>query len=429
MWIDIAILLGCMIVFMMTGMPTFLGMALAVIAYFFAFPTKLPDFIIAQSFVQGIDSYSFAAIPFFFLAGEVMNSGGMSARLLRLAQSLLGHVRGGLSHVNIAANMVMAGVSGSAAADAAAVGSVLVPAMKKQGYPGAYAAAVTAAAATIGPMIPPSIPLVIFGLIAGVSIGKLFLAGVVPGVLMGVFLFVTAYVIARRRGYPKDAWSGWSEVWSATSNAFAALLMPVLVVAGLVGGIATTTEIGAFAVAYAVIVSVFIYREMSLSQLWKTVCKAATDACMVLIIASIAGAFTWIIANLGLGKVLATWISSITTNPAGVMIVICIILLIAGTVLEPVTTLLVLIPLFIPLCLQVGIDLVQFGIVTVLATLIGMITPPVGFLIYLTSAQAKSDVMAVVVELLPFVAALVALLFALALIPSLSLLLPRLVMG
>jgi tripartite ATP-independent transporter DctM subunit len=427
MWLDVLVLLGSMIVFLFAGLPIFFGMALATIIYFFVFPSKLPDFIIAQSFVQGIDSYAFAAIPFFFLAGEIMNSGGMSNRLLRLAQALMGHIRGGLSHVNIAANMVMAGVSGSAAADAAATGSVLVPAMKKEGYSGAYAAAVTASAATIGPMIPPSIPLVIFGLIAGVSIGKLFLAGVVPGLLMGAFLFVTAYLIARKRNYPRGVWAGWRQVISAGRESFVALLMPVLVVAGLVGGVATTTEIGALAVAYAIAVSMFVYREMTLASLWKTFCKAAADACLVLIIASVAGAFTWIIANLGLGKVLADWITIMTTNPVGVMIIICIVLLIAGTVLEPITTLLVLIPLFIPVCQQVGIDLVQFGIVTVLATLIGMITPPVGFLIFLTAAQAKCDLLDVVRELVPFIIALTLLLFLLAVFPEITLALPNLV--
>ena len=428
MLLQVVVLLGGMVVLMLTGLPVFFGMVLSVFVYWALFPGVLPGFVIGQSFVQGIDSYSFAAIPFFFLAGEIMNAGGLSLRLLRLAQALVGHVRGGLSHVNILANMVMAGVSGSAAADASAIGSVLAPAMKREGYGAAYAAAVTASASTIGPMIPPSIPLVIYGLISGASIGKLFLAGVVPGLLMGVFLLVASAIISSRRRYPKSAWGGWARVGKSLLESVAALIMPVLVVSGLVGGIATTSEIGAFAVAYAVVVSMFVYRELTWAALWQVVCKAARDASVVLIIASVAGAFTWIIANLGVGRVLAAAIGGLTTDPRAVLLIICVVLLIAGTVLEPVTTLLVLIPLFIPLCARVGIDLVHFGVVTVLATLIGMCTPPVGFLIYLTAAQAQADIVDVTRELLPFILALVLLLIALALVPGLALWLPAALM-
>lgn len=428
MLLQVVVLLGGMVVLMLTGLPVFFGMVLSVFVYWALFPGVLPGFVIGQSFVQGIDSYSFAAIPFFFLAGEIMNAGGLSLRLLRLAQALVGHVRGGLSHVNILANMVMAGVSGSAAADASAIGSVLAPAMKREGYGAAYAAAVTASASTIGPMIPPSIPLVIYGLISGASIGKLFLAGVVPGLLMGVFLLVASAIISSRRRYPKSAWGGWARVGKSLLESVAALIMPVLVVFGLVGGIATTSEIGAFAVAYAVVVSMFVYRELTWAALWQVVCKAARDASVVLIIASVAGAFTWIIANLGVGRVLAAAIGGLTTDPRAVLLIICVVLLIAGTVLEPVTTLLVLIPLFIPLCARVGIDLVHFGVVTVLATLIGMCTPPVGFLIYLTAAQAQADIVDVTRELLPFILALVLLLIALALVPGLALWLPAALM-
>ena len=317
MALHVLVLLGGMVALMLSGLPIFLGMTLSVFLYWAVFPNVLPGFVIGQSFVQGIDSYSFAAIAFFFLAGEIMNAGGLSARLLRLAQALIGHLRGGLSHVNILANMVMAGVSGSAAADASAIGSVLAPAMKREGYSGAYAAAVTASASTIGPMIPPSIPLVIYGLISGASIGKLFLAGVVPGLLMGVFLLVASAIISSRRRYPKSTWGGWRQVGKAFVESLAALVMPVLVVYGLIGGIATTTEIGAFAVAYAVLVSMFVYRELTLAALWQVVCKAARDASVVLVIASVAGAFTWIIANLGVGRVLAGAIGGLTSDQIG----------------------------------------------------------------------------------------------------------------
>jgi tripartite ATP-independent transporter DctM subunit len=222
-------------------------MALSAGTYWAVFPAKLPLAIIGQTFAQGIDSYTFAAIPFFFLAGEVMNTGGISRRLLRLARAALGHVKGGLAHVNIVTNMVFAGVSGSAVADASAVGAVMIPAMKKEGYPAEYAAAVTAAAATIGPVIPPSIPMVIFGLLASTSIGKLFIGGVVPGLLMGVFLLVASWLLARRRNFPAGRWQGFRELLAAALDAALAVLTPFIVIAGLVFGVASCWPISASA--------------------------------------------------------------------------------------------------------------------------------------------------------------------------------------
>ncbi|MGE5146392.1 MAG: TRAP transporter large permease [Candidatus Eiseniibacteriota bacterium] len=423
---QLAVLLGVMLAAILVGVPVFLGMALAAAIYGVAFMGKLPPFIVGQTFVQGIDSYSFCAIPFFFLAGEIMNVGGISRRLLRLARALIGHVRGGLSHVNILACMVFSGVSGSAAADASAVGAVLIPAMKSEGYPAGYAAAVTAAASTMGPIIPPSIPLVVFGLVAGTSIGKLFVGGVVPGLLMGAFLLVASYLISRVRRYPAAEWLGFGEIASAAGEAVLALLMPIIVVGGLVGGVATATEIGAVAVVYAVLVSVVVYREATLAQLWAAVRKAAIDSCAILVIAAVVGVFTWIVASLGVGHSLAAWIGGITRDPTMVLAVICVVLLVAGMVLEPVTMLLVLIPLMVPVATAVGIDLTHFGVVVVLATLIGLVTPPVGFLIYLCAAQAEATVASVVRELMPFVLALVLLLAAVVLFPGLVLWLPRL---
>ena len=426
MAVDLALLFGVMLAAMAIGMPVFLAMALSAGAYWIVFPAKLPLAIIGQTFAQGIDSYSFAAIPFFFLAGEVMNTGGISRRLLRLARAALGHVQGGLAHVNIVTNMVFAGVSGSAVADASAVGAVMIPAMRKEGYPAAYAAAVTAAAATIGPVIPPSIPMVIFGLLAGTSIGKLFIGGVVPGVLMGVFLLVASWLIARRRGFPAGHWAGFGELLAAALDATLAVLTPFIVIAGLVFGVATTTEIGAVAALYAILVSTLAYREIGLRELWAALCKSAVDSAAVLAMASVAGIFTWLLASLGVGTALARWVGGATSDPTLVLLLIALVLLLAGTVLEPVTTLLVLVPLMIPLVAAAGVDLTHFGLVVVIATCIGLLLPPIGFLIYLTAAQADCGVMPLVRELVPFIAALVLLLLLVVLVPQLVLFLPNL---
>ncbi len=429
MILELLVLFGVLLAALMLRVPVFLAMACAAAAYAVAFWPKVPTAVVAQGFVQGLDSYNFAAIVFFFLVGEIMNQGGISRRLLRFARSLVGHVRGGLSHVNILASMVFAGVSGSAAADAAAIGSVMIPAMKKEGYSPAYAAAVTAASATIGPVIPPSIPLVVFGLFALTSVGKLFLGGVVPGILMGLFLLVASYLISRRRNYPASGWAGWREVLAAGTASLLALAMPVLVVIGLVGGVATVTEIGAVATVYAVLVSVFIYRELDLAGLWRAVIKAGGDAAKVLAIISVAGLFIWIVGNMGLAKALAGWIGGMTGDPTLVLAIFALALLVAGTILEPVTILVVLVPLMVPTANAVGLDLTQFGVVAVLATLLGLITPPVGFLIYLTGAQADAQILAVVRELLPFIIALVLLLAVLVLFPPLTTYLPNLLLA
>ena len=426
---ELLVLFGVLLTALFIGIPVFLSMATAAAAYVIVFWPKVPTAIVAQGFVQGLDSYNFAAIVFFFLVGEVMNQGGISQRLLRFARALVGHVRGGLSHVNILASMVFAGVSGSAAADAAAIGSVMIPAMKKEGYSPAYAAAVTAASATIGPIIPPSIPLVVFGLFALTSIGKLFLGGVIPGVLMGVFLLVASYVISRRRNYPASRWAGWREIIAAGSSLLLALVMPVLVVFGLVSGVATVTEIGAVAVVYAVVVSVFVYRELDLAGLWQAFIKAGSDAGKVLAIISIAGLFIWIVGNMGLARALAGWVGGQTGDPMLVLAIFAAVLLVAGTILEPVTILVVLVPLMIPTANAVGIDLTQFGVVAVLATLLGLITPPVGFLIFLTGAQAEARVLDVVRELVPFIIALLLLLATLVVFPALTTFLPNLLLG
>lgn len=426
---ELLILFGVMLLSLGLRVPVFLAMALGSAAYGLVFWGKVPVPVFGQSFVQGLDSYSFAAILFFFLAGELMNAGGITERLMRLARALVGHIRGGLSHVNILASMVFAGISGSAVADAAAVGSVMIPAMKRAGYGGSYAAAVTAAAATIGPVIPPSIPFVVYGLFALVSVGKLFLAGVIPGLLMGVFLLTASYLISRRRNYPATAWSGWRELGASFADAFFALLMPVIVIVGLVGGVATVNEVGAVAVVYAIVVGGLIYRKLTPAAVWESFCSSGVDACKVLIIIATSGIFIWIVGNMGLARALAGWVSGLTGDPTLVLAMFALVLLAAGLILEPVTILVVLVPLMIPTAKAVGIDLVQLGVVAVLGTLIGLITPPVGLLIYLSAAQAEAPVHQVVRELLPFIAALVLLLALLVMFPQLSLFLPRMMMG
>jgi tripartite ATP-independent transporter DctM subunit len=423
---ELVVLFGVMLAFMALGTPVFISMALAEAAYIIAFWPKVPIMVVAQGFIQGLNNYHFAAIVFFFLAGEIMNAGGITDRLLRFTRACFGHIPGSLSHVNILASMVFAGVSGSAMADASAIGSIIIPAMKREGYSGAYSAAVTSASATIGPVIPPSIPLVLFGLFAMTSIGRLFIAGIIPGILMGVFLLIASYLISRARNYPATAWVGFVELLRATMSSILALIMPLIVVVGLVGGVATVSEVGAVAAAYAVIVSMFIYRELSLGKLWQVMCKVGSDGAKVLIIVSIAGLFIWIIGNMGVARLLAGWIGSLTSDPRLILALMAMALLIGGTVLDPVTLFAVFVPIMVPTAAVASINLTQLGVVAVLATMLGLITPPVGMLVFLTSAQATAPAHHVFKELIPFLGALLLLLVALIVFPQLSLWLPDL---
>jgi tripartite ATP-independent transporter DctM subunit len=314
-------------------------------------------------------------------------------------------------------------------ADASAIGSIMIPAMKREGYPGDYSAAVTAASATIGPVIPPSIPLVLFGLFAMTSIGRLFVAGIVPGILMGVFLLVASYILSRARKYPATEWAGFGELFRAAVGALLAMIMPLIVVVGLVGGVATVTEVGAVAAAYALIVSLFIYRELSFSRLWQVMCKVGMDGSKVLVIVTIAGLFIWIIGNMGVGKVLADWISGVTTNPTLILGLMALVLLLGGMFLDPITVFVVFVPMMVPTAAAAGISFTQMGVVAVLANLLGLGTPPVGMVVFLCATQANAPVHHVFKEMVPFLGALFVLLALLILFPQLSLWLPQLLMG
>lgn len=424
--IEMALLFLVMLVLIVLRVPVFLSMALATAAFAITFAPIMQPIIIAQSFMRGLDNSAFTAIAYFFLAGAIMNAGGMSARLLRLARAMIAHVRGGLAHANIASSMVFAGISGSAVADAAAVGSVMIPAMKRDGYGGAYSAAVTATSATIGLIIPPSIPMVVFALFTPAEVSKLFVAGVLPGLLMGGFLIAVSFFIAHRRGYHAHAWQGWPELWQALKHSTLALLMPVLVIGGMVGGVATVSEIGALAAVYAAIVSLLVYRETTLLTLWQAIVNAAIDASRVLIIIAISGAFVWIAARLGVANTLAATISNLSLPAWMVLGAIALGLLVLGTVLEPITILIVIAPIITPAALFAGVDITQLGIVVVLASAIGLVTPPVGVLLFLTAAQANANILEVVRESLPFILALIVLLGLVVIWPDLTLWLPRL---
>lgn len=421
---QLGILLIPMFIFMGLGLPIFLAMGITCLLFIVLF--DLPMMILAQSFTRGLGSYDFLALPFYFLAGDLMNAGGITARLVDFSKALIGHIKGGLSHVNIIASMIFSGVSGSAVADTSAIGSVLIPSMKKDGYPGAYAAAVTAASSTIGPIIPPSIPLVIYGLLSQVSIGKLFLAGAIPGIMMGLYLLVASFAISYRRGYPASKRAPLKELLRSGVNAGLAVMMPMIILIGITTGVVTPTEAGVIAVVYGLILGLFVYREIKLRDLPQIFGQTMINTGTILIIIATIGIFCWIIANMGLGEVLVRFFLSISTNKWVILGILNIFFLIWGCVLDPVTSMVILVPIFIPLVQQVGIDLVHFGLVVVMNLMIGLVTPPVGILLFLTSSMAQDRLEKVIKEMIPFIIALLLVLAICTYIPGIVMWLPNL---
>ena len=425
MTLDLIVLFGGLLGLLFLGAPAFLAMGGSAGLYMLIFPEKAPLLILAQGFVQGLDSFGFAAIPFFLLAGELMNAGGVSARLIGVARAWLGHWRGGLAQANVGANVAFAGISGSAVADAAAIGAAMIPAMKANGYPAAFAAALTASAAVLGPIIPPSIAMILFSLITDTPLMPLFLGGVVPGLLIAAALMTLCYVQARRRGFPSEAPTPWPERMRVTWYALPALLMPLVVLVALRGGAATAGEVGAVLVAYAAVLGLVVYRGLNLRTFAHALSGAAIDTARVLVIVSCSGVFAWIMVALGMGEAMARIVGSVAQGPVETMLLIGVVLLILGLALEPVTVLVVCGPVLLPAVRAAGIDPVHFGVALAVGSTIGLVTPPVGVLIYLGAAQARAPVAEVLRELMPFIAVLAAVFAVILLVPAVTLGLPR----
>jgi tripartite ATP-independent transporter DctM subunit len=358
-----------------------------------------------------------------------MNHSGITERLLKFSSALLGHIKGGLSHVNIVASMIFSGVSGSAVADTSAVGSVLIPAMKKEGYHSAYAAAVTAASSTIGPIIPPSIPFVIFGLLANASIGDLFLAGVVPGLLMGVFLLISSYIISLRRNYPANARASLKILAKSFLDAFLALLMPIIIVGGITTGIVTPTEAGVVAVVYAILIGLFVYKGFKIWELPRILKDSMLNSGLILIIIATTGLFSYLVADMRAGELLAKFFTSISSEKWVILTMIVVFFIIWGCILDPITALVVLVPLLIPVTNAIGIDTIHFGVIIVLTLMIGLVTPPVGIVLYLGAALAKCSFEEVVKESALFLVALFLVLAICTYLEGVVLWLPRYLAG
>jgi tripartite ATP-independent transporter DctM subunit len=424
------VVLACsFLTFAFLGLPIFIGMGLAAVVYCTIFWDSSSFITIAAEMVEFLNNFAFLCVPFFLLAGDLMNTGGITRRLVNFSTAIVGHISGGLSHVNIIVSMVFSGVSGSAVADTSAVGSVLIPAMKKEGYPAAYAAAVTAASSTIGPIIPPSIPLVFYGMLTEQSIGKLFLAGAIPGLLVGIYLLLASYYISRKRRFPARPRVSFRSMLKSFFDAALALLMPLIIVGGIVSGIVTPTEAGVLAVVYALIVGLVVYRELKLKDLPRIFSRSMLSSAYLMAIVASAGIFSYLVAEMRAGEILLHFFTNISQSKWVILIILNIFFLIWGCILEPMTALVVVVPMLMPLVKSVGIDPIHFGVVIVLNLMIALFTPPVGIVLYLATALSGERLKLVMKETPPFLLALVLALICVTFFPGLSLWLPRIFMG
>jgi len=395
--------------------------ALAVVLY----KGTLPLSIIPQRMILGADSFALMAVPFFILAGYIMNRGGITRRIIKFANVLVGPFQGGLGLANVAASMLFGGVSGSAVADSTGIGSVIIPAMKAEGYDPDFSAAVTAASSICGPIIPPSVPMVIYGITAEVSIGAMFLAGAIPGLMLGFALMGLAYYYAVKRNYPRYGTVSFSEFWNSFRSAIWALIMPLIILGGIFSGVFTVAESAAVAVVYALAVGVFVYREICLKDLLPLLRQAAVDTAVIMFVISVAALFSWVMAISRLPQLLTDWIFSLELGPVTVLLVLNLFLLFIGTFMEAISAMIILIPLLLPPTKALGIDPIHLGTIIVFNLMLGLLTPPVGLCLYVTGRLADISLERVTKASFPFLLVGIGVLLFITLFPDLVMLLPK----
>lgn len=406
------------------GMPVAITLGISSIAYLLYM--GMPLVVIPQKMFAGMDSFVLLCIPGFILAGNLMNGGGITGRIIRFAQALVGWVRGGLAQTNVASSMLFGGISGTAVADAASIGGMMIPGMKKAGYPADFSAAVTAASSTVGPIIPPSVPMIIVGSLSGISVGKMFIAGALPGVLLGLAMMVTTYIIAVRRDFPRQAWQGWGELGASFLGAFWALAMTGLIVGGMLSGFVTPTETAVVASIYAVVVGAFVYRELPLGKVPGILIDSAVSSAGILALVGTANVFGWILVSERIPQMIADAVLSVTDNKFLVILLINVILLVVGMFMETIAALIILFVPLMTLAAGVGIEPLHFAVFAVLNLMIGLTTPPVGVCMFICANIARLPLAPVIRALVPYLITNIAVLLLVSYIPAISTWLPSL---
>ena len=383
--------------------------------------------LLYRNVYNGMDSFPLMAIPFFMLAGELMNRGGITARLVEFSQAMMGHLRGGLAHVNVLSSMLFAGLSGSAVADTSALGSMLIPAMEKQGYSRKFSAAITAASSVIGPIIPPSGIMIIYAYVMGESVAALFLAGIVPGILVGVSLMLMVSWMAERYNFPvAGRRKTWHERGQASLRAFFPLLTPVIILGGILGGVFTPTEAAAVAVGYAVVIGLFVMKSLRVSELPDVLSRAAMTSAVVLLLVGAAVGFKAVVSLSHAPETLAAMILSLTDNPLLLLFLINILLFVVGMFLDAGPAIIILGPILGPIFVDLGVDPVHFAIIMSVNLTVGLATPPMGLVLFVASSVSGERVESIAKAILPFLLVEIIAIFLITYIPALSLTVPRL---
>jgi len=407
--------------FLVANIPIAVAIGLASILAL-AIATDVPLMVVAQRMYAAVDSFPLMAIPYFIVAGALMESGGISRRLINLASSLVGALPGGLGQVSVLTSMFFSAISGSGPATTAAIGGVMIPAMERHNYSRSFATALQATAGALGPLIPPSVLFITFGVATGESIGDLFIAGAVPGILVGLSLMVTVYIIAKKNGYVGTGQrTSWRDICKHAKEASWALLMPVIILGGIYGGVFTPTEAAVVSAVYGLVVGMFIYRELKLSDLPNIFVKSAVTSAMVMYVIATASAFSWILSNERVPAQIANFMVGAVPSPILLLLLLNILLLITGCFIELNAAVVILAPLLMPVMINIGIDPIHFGAIMVANLCMGLVTPPLGVNLYVASGISKMKIEELSKAIIPFMAAAIVALLIITYIPEVSL--------
>jgi len=422
------ILVGGLMVFLLMGIPVAFSLLLSSMALV-VYNGTLPLLILSQRLTNSMDSFPMLAIPLFILAAEIMNHSGATERIFKLANVIVGHITGGLGHVNVLASMLFSGMSGSAVADAGGLGMIEIKAMFDEGYDKGFSAAVTAASSTIGPIIPPSVPMVIYGVISGAAIGELFIAGIIPGLIMGLGMMLLIAIIAKRRNFnQKRKRAPLKIIFKSLIESTPSLLLPAIILGGIWGGIFSPTEAAAVAVLYALILGIFINRAMGIKIFPRLLKNAGSSTASIMIIVGAASLYGWLISTEQIPQQVSSYMLSLTENPMFLMLMINVILLIMGMFMELIAVLTIAVPVFLPIVSNptIGIDPVYFGVIVVLNLMIGLLSPPFGINIFILQKISGVPFGTIVRELIPFIMLLIGTLILMVIFPQIVMFLPNL---
>jgi tripartite ATP-independent transporter DctM subunit len=424
----LAIFIWALILLFAVGVPAAfaLGLTTLIVTAWERGIDGVPYSIIAQRMVYGVNSFPLLAIPFFILAGKIMNSGGITDRIFLFTRRLVGHMRGGLGQVNVAASVIFSGMSGSAVADAIGIGQVEIKAMREAGYPDDFSVGVTAASATIGPIIPPSIPLIVYAVMANTSATALLMAGLLPGLMMAGLMMVVVAIQARRLGLPTERWEGLAALARSCLAAIPPLITPVIIIGGMWSGVFTPTEAAAVAAVYALAIAVLVYREISLAQLFRLVRETMHETAIILIIVAAAALYAWFLVFTQIPQELVGLVKDMNLEPWTFLLLINAFLLLIGLFMETNAAITIFTPMLLPPAVALGVDPVHFGIIMVLNLMIGLLTPPVGMVMFAVAKVANVPMNKAMVALLPFYVPLLFSLLLVTYIPQISLFLPSL---